>query len=240
MPAAQAISELFGALAPILKIAFMPIGAAAGLVGEIATQFKNLKDMILGNNEGLSVTSQILAGILGAATAYSAVTLLTVGYKKLSNAMSKRNLAMDLKGVGAALAQAAGFVFKTFSNIPFGLGIPLAIAAVGGMTGLAMKAMNVGDMGIDPNGGPIVTSPKLGGIFQGKKQDGLSMGPGMGTDPSTGSTDGGGSVSIDYQRMAQAIVKAMAGVTVQSAPIQIGAQVINAISDQIDVNKSYK
>ncbi len=53
-------------------------------------------------------------------------------------------------------------------------------------------------------------------------------------------SNNGGSVSIDYQRMAQAIVKAMAGVTVQSAPIQIGAQVINAISDQIDVNKSYK
>ena len=52
-------------------------------------------------------------------------------------------------------------------------------------------------------------------------------------------SNNGGSVGIDYQRMAQAIVKAMAGVTVRSAPIQIGAQVINAISDQIDVNKSY-
>ncbi len=61
-----------------------------------------------------------------------------------------------------------------------------------------------------------------------------------GTDPSIDSTSTSESVGIDYQRMAQAIVKAMAGVTVQSAPIQIGAQVINAISDQIDVNKSYK
>jgi hypothetical protein len=64
------------------------------------------------------------------------------------------------------------------------------------------------------------------------------MGPGMGTNPSTGG--GGGSVAIDYQRFAQIIISAMSGVKLQPAPIQIGSQVINEIGTQIDVNKSYK
>jgi hypothetical protein len=40
--------------------------------------------------------------------------------------------------------------------------------------------------------------------------------------------------------MAQAIVTAMAGLKLQPAPIQIGSQVINAISDEMEVMKSYK
>ena len=35
---------------------------------------------------------------------------------------------------------------------------------------------------MDPNGGPIVASPQMGGVFQGKKGDGLSMGPTFGRD----------------------------------------------------------
>ena len=34
----------------------------------------------------------------------------------------------------------------------------------------------VGDLKIDPNGGPIVASPNMGGIFQGRKDDALRMG----------------------------------------------------------------
>ena len=49
---------------------------------------------------------------------------------------------------------------------------------------------NVGDLGMDPNGGPIVASPQMGGVFQGKKGDGLSMGPTFGSA-------GGGSTNID-------------------------------------------
>ena len=91
-----------------------------------------------------------------------------------------------------ALAEGIAKMFGSFSGIPFGLGIPLAIAAAGGLFAMFNKATSVGDMGIDPNGGPIVTSPQLGGVFQGKKQDGLSMGPTMGT------SGGGGGVVNNY------------------------------------------
>ena len=48
------------------------------------------------------------------------------------------------------------------------------------------KATATGDLGIDPNGGPIVASPREGGIFQGTKNDGVSM------SPSHGANGGGG------------------------------------------------
>ena len=262
MPAAQAISEVFGALAPIIKMAFFPIGLAAQGIGKILGLIKPLLGFM---NEYKNITAGILTfitliiakkkeqAILDAAafvrnTAISAIKagqLLiegqTVSSLIIQGALGAKNLAKTAAQGAMALANGVANIFGTFSGIPLGLGIPLAVAATGGLFAMYKKAQSVKDMGIDPNGGPIVTSPKLGGLFQGDKRDGLSMGPGMGTDPSTGasSTSGGGSINIDYQRMAQAIVKAMAGVTVRSAPIQIGAQVINAISDQIDVNKSY-
>ena len=62
----------------------------------------------------------------------------------------------------------------------------------------ALMATPTGDLGIDPNGGPIDASPTMGGLFQGKKGDGLSMGPGFGTNRDT---SGGGGVGVDTSRL---------------------------------------
>ena len=52
------------------------------------------------------------------------------------------------------------------------------------------KAKSVGDLGMDPNGGPIVSSPTMGGVFaQGKKGDGLSMGKQFGTKGEQGGSN---------------------------------------------------
>ena len=276
MPAAQTIAELFGALAPIIKLAFFPITLAAkglGLLVGLMKEYSGVTATVAGIFGAILINKKIQAALdlrrnaitaseliqlemkaffennsVMKALSFQSIKSAILGLVTAENAQEKIGLGLKMRGIATSLKDAAANlggaiagIFKSFSGIPLGLGIPLAGLAVAGLYGLYKKATSVGDMGIDPNGGPIVTSPGLGGVFQGKKQDGLSMGPGMGTDPSTGasSTSGGGSINIDYQRMAQAIVKAMAGVTVQSAPIQIGAQVINAISDQIDVNKSY-
>jgi hypothetical protein len=49
-----------------------------------------------------------------------------------------------------------------------------------------VKAPKVGDLSIDPNGGPVVMSPQEGGIFQGTKNDGVSMSPSHGSGGSGG------------------------------------------------------
>ena len=241
MPAAQTLMEIFGAIAPILKLAFMPIEFAAKALGGIVNLIKEstLATIAFGVVFGTIVLMKNKAMLLDKAALV--LNTLTNAKAKIGLGIEAAKGAIEKRGFFMAMATAAMKAFQSVASVPI-IGPVLGAAAVASVIGVGAKLISkVGDMGIDPNGGPIVTSPGLGGVFQGKKQDGLSMGPGMGTDPSTGasSTSGGGSINIDYQRMAQAIVKAMAGVTVQSAPIQIGAQVINAISDQIDVNKSY-
>ena len=239
MPAAQAISELFGALAPIIKMAFFPLTAAAMAFASISNFIKDSVIATTAFGVALGAILLMKKTSLGISRAEAIVIGLRNAKEKIGLNIVAMRTSMEKKGFFKTLASAALTAFKSVAATPF-IGPILGAAAAASVVGLGASLISkTGDLGIDPNGGPIVSSPRVGGIFQGAKADGVSMGPGMGTDPSTGSTNGGGSVSIDYQRMAQAIVKAMAGVTVQSAPIQIGAQVINAISDQIDVNKSY-
>ena len=84
--------------------------------------------------------------------------------------------------VATALGKQASFMGP--AGIALLLGIP---AIVGGLVG---GISQVGDLGMDPNGGPVVSSPTMGGVFQGKKGDGLSMGPTFGSG-------GGSSTNID-------------------------------------------
>ena len=157
------------------------------------------------------------------------------GIQATISALGKKDFYIDL-------ASAAMTAFKSVAKIPI-VGPILGAAAAAGAVALGTKLINkTGDLGIDPNGGPIVATPTVGGIkaFQGDRRDGVSMGPTMGTNPDMGGGGGGGSIGIDYQRMAQAFITAMAGLKLQPAPIQIGSQVINAISDEMEVIKSYK
>jgi hypothetical protein len=135
----------------------------------------------------VSLTGKLTGLILAAIPLLSKMSYIMMAFSKFS-----------FKGAVAA-------IFKTFSRIPFGLGIPLAIAGVGSLVSLFKK--DVGDLIIDPNGGPAVYSPQEGGIFQGTKNDGVSMGPGF------GNRGGGGGEAIDYDKMALAMSKARINVT---------------------------
>ncbi len=59
-----------------------------------------------------------------------------------------------------------------------------ALAGMGAGLAYDFKRNNeitpTGDLSIDPNGGPIVMSPREGGIFQGSRNDGVSMSPSHG------------------------------------------------------------
>ena len=93
----------------------------------------------------------------------------------------------------AAAAEAAGKTVGAFVGNPIMAAVGLGLAA-GAVTKIGSMIAGVGDLGIDPNGGPIVASPQMGGVFQGKKGDGLSMGPTFGSG-------GGGSTNIDTSRI---------------------------------------
>jgi hypothetical protein len=90
-----------------------------------------------------------------------------------------------LVGVGTALAiiaakslvTAIGGIFSSFSEIPFGIGIPLAFGAVAGLTALVSSYQKAGDV-MSPADGKTQISTKEGGLFELSKNDDLIAAPG--------------------------------------------------------------
>ena len=112
--------------------------------------------------------------------------------------------AIVLAGILGAMAlplisSAIGSIMSTFALIPFGIDIPLGLAAIAGMFSQVKKAKQVGDLGINPNGGPIVMSPKEGGVFQGTKNDALEMSP-------TAGRGGGGANMAQTNALLQQLI----------------------------------
>lgn len=96
-----------------------------------------------------------------------------------------------------------------------------AAQSAAGMTGATsilakyeQKVEGTGDLGIAPNGGPIVISPQEGRIFQGTNNDGVQMSPGSGVPSNAGS-------GINMTAFAKAITDAMqkATFTVDPGPV---------------------
>ena len=79
--------------------------------------------------------------------------------------------------VRRSLASAVGFIFQSFAKYPFGLGIPLALGAIGGMYALANRAPKL------ETGGEVVKSGMAevhkGEVFSGTKNE---MGFGNGSN----------------------------------------------------------
>ena len=91
------------------------------------------KTMIMNKiNKGIELGRQVIAGV-------------TLGYRIANNKASAMALVSGKRGLGMDIAKAAASIFKTFSQIPFGLGIPLAIAAVIGMGALISKFSKAND-----------------------------------------------------------------------------------------------
>ena len=158
---------------------------------EMQSQVEQLKNAFMGIASTVgTVLTPLLQGLMPIIQALLfPVQLIAEGFKFFADNLA---LAIPLAaGLGiafapaiiAAISSAVGFIMSTFAMIPLGLGIPLGIAAVAGLFSMISKAKSVsqvGDLAIDPNGGPIISSPKEGGIFQGTKNDGISMGPTFG------------------------------------------------------------
>ena len=256
-PAAQAFADIFSALSPVikllgvaLKIAFAPITLIGNLVKSILDNFSNLKDMIMGSGEGLSTMQKVLAAITGIAALYAGYQAAAAASQLAYNTYKAASLALEGASLSSIIAQGAALagkavsaIFSGFAMIPFGLGIPLAIAAVAGLIGLissaSSSAKQTGDLGIAPGGGPIVASPREGAIFQGTANDGVEMSPTAGVP---GAGGGGGTAVIDSGQLTQ-MITALQGIltAVQSPPpVVIGDSQLAGISNNISARNSFK
>ena len=97
---------------------------------------------------------------------------------------------------------AVGAIYQAFGAMGI-VGIALAAGAVALMYSKVnkAKAQETGDLGIDPNGGPVVASPQEGTLFQGSTNDGVSMSPDHGTS-------GGGGGTVDSNKLTPADIAA--------------------------------
>jgi len=102
-------------------------------------------------------------------------------------------------------------------------------------------------MAMSAGGGPIVTNPREGTIFQGTKNDEVAMGPGVigaaqRTQPVTmaaqqqqASSAGSAAAMGEQNRILSQIAEGQK----TPAPIQIGTNVIREINTSVQVDKSF-
>ena len=165
----------------------MILGSIATVAGTFFATFKGIK--------------AVQTGILALKTAY--------------NAKQKQGIALTIRDAAIGFKDSAtkviGGAWKSLGTIPvIGAGLAAA-AAIAGILFLNQKAKkkSAGDVSIDPRGGPIVSSPQEGTIFQGTRNDGVSMGPGEGL--TARSRAGGGSMEETNTLLRQLIAAVNSG-----------------------------
>ena len=175
----------------------------------------------LGNMDKANNLAFILQGIQFAIQGIMAVQAIAAAVKAASERKTAQASVAQLPklateaGLRSASAVAA---LTTNAAATFGIGTVIAMAAAGIAVGTLLTMMATspsvpaakptGDLGIDPNGGPIVMSPREGGLFQGTKNDGVSMSPSHGTS-------GGGGGGMNIQPLLRKMDQLIAAVSKQ-------------------------
>jgi hypothetical protein len=174
----------------------------------------------------------------------SGIETVIAAKKRLSNSLESKGLIKTLQSGAAMMMKAVASIFTTFAGIPFGLGIPIAIAAVGGLFALGKKAYDsIGDMN-SPADGRTQISTKEGGLFQLSKNDDVLAGPGLsgamagGGTASTASTGGSTDMSTTNALLNQ-LVTNISALSNRPVQIKIGDRVVDEIKAQADINSTY-
>ena len=183
------LSNAFQGIAASLGSAIVPLlEAVLPIVTAIAVPFRFIGEVLKTINENLGLMLSFYGSILAMVIAVNRQKIIGLGTDIKNLFVNRKQLLTEGKSAVAA-------IYKSFAAIPYGLGIPLAIASIAGLyaafSTMSSKASQVGDLMINPNGGPIVSSPTEGGLFQGTRNDALIMAPRenlMGSQ-NTGGTD---------------------------------------------------
>ena len=145
-----ALVPLFSTLATILSVVMKPISFIAELINAVVSNMWIL------------------------------IPLVTMfAYQMAASAISANAVAIaNAGGLAPMIGKAIAGIYSSFMSIPFGMGIPLAIAATAGFISMMTKAKNVGDLKMPAGQGPTVTTAE-GGIYKGTKNDDVAMAPGI-------------------------------------------------------------
>ena len=170
----------------------------------------------LADNIGLT---KVLVGLF---VSLKAAQMAFNGLQAVGLALSKKKTKEAATGAAATIF---GETFKSVGGIPLVGAViagALAATAIGALFSSMGKAEQKGDVGIKPNGGPIVASLQEGKIFQGTTNDGVEMSPSAGNPGRGGGganmaqtnallqqliniISAGGNVTLDGQKVGEAL-----------------------------------
>ena len=255
VPAAEMFASAIAGIMPIFKLMKPVLIVIGKLVESIVAPFKYLGMLIDYIQSSIDLMSQKFSFlepvISGISTVFSFIfdVLSSIG-GVLGGVLIPYLTLMAYKAVVGAyrmVAQAIAGIFTSFSGIPFGLGIPLAFGAVGGLTALISKfTTKTGDLAMPSGGGPIVTNPREGTIFQGTKNDEVAMGPGViGMAQQSGGTtvvqQSGGSDPVMLSALMNKLDQLIA-VTKQPTPAVInwGDRDTSTLGNKLKANDSFR
>ena len=166
-------TKIFG---PALNAIITPLSVVVGWVGS----FVDLLDRTIGVMPvmiGLLTAYAAANAKAGVAAARATIKTLVSAVARIWQAMSSMSAATLGFGTPIALAMGAGAVATIIASI------------------MMARSKKVGDAMIPAaGGGPVVSSPKVGGIFEGNAKDDVLMGPGLAT--AGAGADGGGAGAI--------------------------------------------
>ena len=244
LPAMKLIGAILEyAIVPLVEGLMWPFRQIGNFIAWISDKFGGL----IGDGKAFAgIAEWIKNTFIGIGMVLGAVIIPAMG---VMLARGIANIPVLLANLAKWMGIGAAATWVSSAAMPLLIGVPIAIAAIAGFITLVNRAQNVkqgGDLGIDPNGGPVVSSPQMDGVFQGKKGDGLSMGSQFGTTPDMG----GSSISYDSPVLKEMLneLKAMKSAFVESAntpsvaildsqtPLMI--QSMNADDNTFDITRS--
>jgi len=131
----------------------------------------------------------------------AALTLVIYANKLKTYALAKKELILQAISNRKSMVGAISSIFQGQGKLPI-VGAIIAAAMIAGLFAAISKgkAKSVGDLSINPNGGPVVMSPREGGLYQGTANDALTMAP-------PGAMGGGGMTASQVERLIRGVEK---------------------------------
>jgi hypothetical protein len=208
--------------------------------GIAATLGSSLVPLLEGMSAVLTPIFAVVSGIVGALGSIPGLLPgIIAGFSALYLISKRAAIQARIKAITD--------IFSSFSNVPFGLGIPLAIGAVAGLYALLNKpvAEPAGDIN-SPADGKTRVSTKEGGLFELSPNDDLVAAPGAAAALAGGGVIGGegssNTINVDFSILSAPLnmmINEIKGLRADMASGKIGVymdteKVTSKIGRQVD------
>jgi hypothetical protein len=234
LPVMQILSPIFSGIAFTIKAILAPVTVIVGLflklgdyVNTLIEKFSFMKTLF----------DQVKYLAIGIGTVLMIAWLPTI-YSFIAGLVS--SIASMVTLAFSGIAAAIGPIFTTFSFIPFGLGIPLAIAAVYGLGALVNSFMDDGVVPPAGQGGPgysrVLSGPEGSIAFNDK--DTIVAGTDLAGGDGGAASSGGG---MDIGPLVAAIQQTNALLSQMASsppPVLIGDEALRKIGRNVKVQNS--